>query len=135
MNIDYAVCGVLNLLHQDLDKSLLIYDVICEWSVNFRKRVNTSSTLSIPAGLGLTYAVGKFHLGAHIPDCFHKFSLNFMKGAGQIEGEIIETLWEPLNKVKAMTRAMSKAHRAEIIDALMNDSNWKKTIGIGMPDF
>lgn len=76
-------------------------------------------------------AVGKFHLGAHISECFRKFSLNFIQGAGQADGEILETLWWPLDKVAGATRAMSCHHRREVLDDNMYDSNWKKWIGIG----
>jgi len=41
-------------------------------------------------------AVGKFHLAAHVPSCFAKFSLNFVQGAGQLDGEILETLCQSL---------------------------------------
>jgi hypothetical protein len=76
-------------------------------------------------------AVGKWHLGAHVTECFPKYSLNFVDGIGQIDGEILETLWWPIDKVAGITRAMSKAHRQEVLDDNMYDSNWKKWVGIG----
>jgi hypothetical protein len=81
--------------------------------------------------------VGKWHLGAHVPDCFPKYSLNFVDGIGQVDGEILETLWWPIDKVAGITRAMSKAHRQEVLDDNMYDSNWKKWVGIGefLPNF
>ena len=57
--------------------------------------------------------------------------LNFMKGAGHIDGEIMETLWSGMNKVSGAARSMSKAHRQETLDDYMRDANWKKTVGIG----
>jgi Kyakuja-Dileera-Zisupton transposase len=59
------------------------------------------------------------------------FSLNWIRGIGQIDGEIVETLWWPIDKVANITRAMTKAHRREVLDDVMYDSNWKKWIGIG----
>ena len=53
-----------------------------------------------------------------------------MKGAGHIDGEIMETLWSGMNKVLGASRLMSKAHRQEILDDYMRDANWKKTVGI-----
>ena len=76
-------------------------------------------------------AVGKWHLGAHVTECFPKYSLNFVDGIGQIDGEILETLWWPIDKVAGITRPMSKAHRQEVLDDNMYDSNWKKWVGIG----
>ena len=55
-------------------------------------------------------AVGKFHLAVHVDGCFLKWSLKFMKGAGHIDSEIMETLWSGMNKVLGAARLMSKAH-------------------------
>jgi hypothetical protein len=81
--------------------------------------------------LEITGAVGKWHLAAHIAECFPKFTLNFVEGAGEVDGEILETLWSPLDEVSGLTQAMSVAHHQEVIDANMNDSNWKKIVRIG----
>jgi len=76
-------------------------------------------------------AVGKWHLAAHIPECFPKFTLNFVEGASEVEGEILETLWSGLDEVAGFTQAMSIAHAQEVLDDYMNDSNWRKMIRIG----
>jgi hypothetical protein len=82
---------------------ITIYDVACQWSINFQKRVQENLCLEIPEGIPLIPAVGKWHLGAHIPECFPKYSLNFIDGIGQIDGEILETLWWPIDKVAGIT--------------------------------
>jgi hypothetical protein len=130
MNMDYAICQALNQM-SGMDEALICYDVACQWILNFIDRVRRCPSLSLPEQLKIIAAVGKFHLGAHIDECFPKFSLNFIKGIGQLDGEIIETLWWPIDKVAGMTKAMSSAHRREILDDMMYDSNWKKWIGIG----
>ena len=61
-------------------------------------------------------AVGKFHLADHVNSCFCKWMLNFMKGAGHINGEIMETLWSEMNKISGAARSMSKAHRQDPVD-------------------
>ena len=61
---------------------------------------------------------------AHIPDCFPKYSLNFIDGAGQVEGEILEALWSHLDEVAGLAQAMSIAHHQETVDEYMNDNNW-----------
>lgn len=75
--------------------------------------------------------VGKWHLAAHIPECFPKFTLNFVEGAGEVDGEIMETLWSRLDEIAGFTQAMSIAHAQEVIDDYMNDSNWRKLIRMG----
>ena len=81
--------------------------------------------------MDITGAVGKWHLAAHIPECFSKFSLNFVEGAGQVEGEILETLWSGLDEVSGLAQSMSITHHQEVIDAYMNDSNWHKIVRTG----
>jgi hypothetical protein len=61
-------------------------------------------------------AVDKFHLGAHIPSCFSRFSLNFIHGARQQDGDILETLWTDFSKVSPNARSLSKAHWTEVYD-------------------
>ena len=79
----------------------------------------------------ITGTVGKWHLTAHIPECFLKFTLNFVEGASQVEGEILETLWSGMDEVAGLAQAMSIAHHQEVVDEYMNDSNWRKIVRIG----
>ena len=44
--------------------------------------------------------------------------------------EILKTLWKEFNKVSPSTKPMSAAHRREVCDDFMRDSNWKKLVGI-----
>jgi hypothetical protein len=131
MNMDYSICNALAYKTKPMDSALIIYDVACQWSRHFPERVQGSRFLSLGPITKLTSAVGKFHLAAHVPSCFTKFSLNFIQGAGQLDGEILETLWSEFNKVSSSARSMSKAHRAEVYDDHMRDSNWKKLVGMG----
>jgi hypothetical protein len=128
--MDYSVCQAM--AHTGgVTGVLLIYDIACQWFKNFAKRVGQTPTLHVKKDLNITAAVGKFHLGAHIDSCFALHSLNFVKGAGQIDGEIIETLWAIMNNIAGSTRTMGWAFRQETIDKHMNDSNWLKTVNIG----
>ena len=131
MNMDYSICHALSYGSMGFLDCLVIYDVGCQWNLHFLDRVKKSKFLNIPSDLNVVSAVGKFHINAHVPECFVKYSLNFVEGAGQLDGEILETLWAGLNKVTGSTRAMSKAHRQEVLDDHMRDSNWKKLVGIG----
>ncbi|KAF8816372.1 hypothetical protein BYT27DRAFT_7248439 [Phlegmacium glaucopus] len=58
------------------------------------------------------------------------FATSFMKGAGMVDGEILETLWSTLNSISPSMRTASVAHRSEVLDDHMNDSNWKKIVSI-----
>ena len=131
-NVDYSVCNALNFNSRGLLERLLIYDVNCQYLVHFDDRLqDVSDYLWLDPDIKLLGAVGKFHLADHVDSCFSKWTLNFMQGAGHIDGEIMETLWSGMNKVSGAARAMSTAHRQETLDDYMRDSNWKKTVGIG----
>ena len=114
-----------------LRESLLIYDVYCQYEVNFEKWLRDNSQyLSTNPEIKIIRPIKKFHLADHINSCFSKWALNCMKGARHINGEIMETLWSGMNKVSWAARLMSKAHWQETLDDYMRDSNWKKTVGI-----
>lgn len=87
MNIDYAICGALKYHSVGLPQAPVIYDIGCQWIINFDKRLDQSSHLSISEDIELLVAVEKFHLTAHVRKCFAHYSLNFVHGSGQVDGE------------------------------------------------
>jgi len=130
--VDYSVSNALNFNSHGLEELLLIYDVYCQYGVHFEDRLeDMPQYLSIDPGMKILGAIGKFHLADHVDSCFSKYTLNFMKGAGHIDGETMETLWSGMNKVSGSARSMSKSHRQETLDDYMRDWNWRKTVGIG----
>ncbi|KAG1726916.1 hypothetical protein EDB19DRAFT_1833264 [Suillus lakei] len=62
--------------------------------------------------------------------CFVPHSMvDFQKGK-RIDGEIMETLWAPLNIISPLARGMGTPHRKEVLDYQMNDCNFMKMICI-----
>jgi hypothetical protein len=134
--VDYSVVGGSNYNSAGLRELLVIYDVMCQYLVHFGERLeDVSQYLTLDPEIKVMGAIGKFHLADHVDSCFSKWTLNFMKGAGHIDGEIMETLWSGMNKVSGAARSMSKSNRQETLDDYMRDSNWKKTVGIGKLSF
>ena len=129
--MDYAIVKAMHYNSKGLPEQCIIYDVACQWKINFLDRIEASNALFLPLFVQLLFTVGKFHLGAHITSCFYKHSLNFIPGMGQVDGEIIETLWSGLNHVSNTARAMTKSHRREVLDDYMRDWNFKKLTGCG----
>ena len=127
--MDYIVNWILAYLN-GLRRVLLLYDVMCQYFVHLYERFVKSPHLHMPSGLTILRSIGQFHVHGHVSQCFPRFSLNFMPGAGVQDGEIIETLWNKTNTVADSTRGMSAAHRREVIDDHMNDSNWMKVTRI-----
>lgn len=110
---------------------MVFYDINCQYSVHFRDRVKLTKSLHFPEDVTLVPAIGQFHVHGHKDSCFARYSPSLIPGAGEVEGEIVETLWSNLNDLASSTRGMSIAHRDELLDCHMNDSNFKKMIGIG----
>ena len=125
--MDYSICQALKRFPHHV-QALIIYDICCQWSLHFRQRVSESKFLELFDSLEIIGAVGKWHLAAHNLECFLRFSLNFVKGPGEVDGEILETLWSPLDEVARLTWVMSIPHAQEVIDDHMHDSNWRKII-------
>jgi hypothetical protein len=114
-----------------ISRTLLVYDIMCQWYRNFLKRVNESPYLHVHPDMKIYRGIGDFHVKGHVHECFPRYGLVFIKGAGVIDGEIVETLWSVLNTVSPSTRGATLAHRTELLDDHMNYSNWKKLTGIG----
>lgn len=126
---DYSVVQSI-AQHKGIKHVIVTYDIACQWGIHFQKRVKASKGhLQLPKAT-FTCAVGKFHLGAHVKTCFAKYSLNFLLGAGVLDGEVVETIWPPLNAIAPSTRSMGLSFRQETLDDMMQDINWKKTVAI-----
>lgn len=133
MNMDWSLCEALATTNIGaLVLMLHIYDINCEYWKNLMARIQANDMLSIPENLVLIHAIGQFHIHGHKDECLYRWATNYVPGAGVVDGEVLETLWAVLNTVSAATRTASLAHRTEILDDHMNDSNWKKMLHIGM---
>ena len=80
----------------------------------------------------IIWAVGKWHLEAHVPECHVAFSTNFIHGAGQVDGERLETRWAELDRMAPSTRSMGASHRRDTLDAFLNFGNFEKMVHSGM---
>ena len=106
---------------------LLLYDIACQFFVKFRVRLlEHPEFLSVPENIVIKPGVGLFHVHGHIKECHARYAPTFIRGAGMVDGEVVETLWSSLNHTASSARAMSWYHRQEYLDAHMGDSNWKK---------
>jgi hypothetical protein len=56
--MDYSIFKALNFNMEGIESALISYDVMCQWSVHMRERVNGSNYLNLPDNLDVT-----FHLG------------------------------------------------------------------------
>jgi hypothetical protein len=134
MYVDYSFCQAAKYKTLHGDELLDIqnsYDIGCKWWINFLKRVEGSPKLDWDERRRLIVAVGKWHLASHQRDCFCKFSLNFIIGAGHLDGEIMETIWSQLNDPARRARSMTLAHRLVFLEQHIRDMNFKKMVSMG----
>jgi hypothetical protein len=131
INMDYSLCKALSYNMESIPIALVMYDIMCQYKVHLKERVQRSPELSIPDSLELCTGIGLFHIHGHQDSCLPCFSPSYIPGAKQVDGEIIETLWAPLNNVSWSICGMTLAHCQEVLDAHMNHSNWKKMVRIG----
>jgi len=97
--MDYSLYKALSYNMEDIPVALVIYDIMCQYRVNLRDRVEKSPELYLSNSLELWTGIGLFHIHGHQDSCLPCFSSSYISGAKQVDGEIIEMLWAPLNNV------------------------------------
>ena len=141
-NMDYSLCNAMAYNTRDIHSGLailrflIVYDVACQYNIHFMKRIRESEILSfilLGVFLGhISFAVGKFHLGAHKDECYAEYSLNHKEGAGLDDGEVLERDWSNLNGIVVKYRTASTAARMEGIDNGMQYLNFRKITSGGI---
>ncbi|KAJ3508321.1 hypothetical protein NMY22_g16650 [Coprinellus aureogranulatus] len=132
-NMDYILvtsCLVFGLI---LLKTFIIsYDIACQWSKALYTRlanINKDVPLLRPDSQ-TRFAVPKFHLPAHIPNCQTRFAFMFTPGAGLCDGEAPERGWADSNPLGPSTREMGPGTRRDTIDLNFGDYNWRHIMGL-----
>ena len=93
MNMDYCLSESLKYNFKGIRRVILYYDIMCQYWKNLKKRFDGNPYLTLPEHLEVLRAIGLFHVHGHKDQCFSRFAPSFIKGAGQVDGEILETLW------------------------------------------
>ena len=133
MNIDYAFCEAVDACNfTGITQLISFYDVMCEYIKKLKAQIDRNPFLELLKDITIVPGIGLLHVTEHREQCYPEYASTFIKHAGIFDGEIIETLWSQLNHCSSYTRNATLAHRAEILDDHMNDSNWQKSSNIGM---
>ncbi|KAJ6477518.1 hypothetical protein C8R45DRAFT_1054516 [Mycena sanguinolenta] len=74
---------------------IIMYDIVCQWWVNLRKRLKTlSSMVRIVLVMKLLrFVIPKMHIHSHTLGCQQGLLLNLVPSSAQMDGEGIERLW------------------------------------------
>ena len=126
-NMDFSFLRAITFTHVDPEQGIVFYyGIICQYIIYLLELIGTH----LPFGLVIEAAIGLFHVHAHKDECFFRYALTFIPGAGVVAGEILESLWSSLNSISPTVRTATLAHRAEMLDDHATDSNHKKMLGI-----
>ena len=130
INIDYLIISTLSGIF--LIILFISYDIACQYSKNFRKRMDKLSNEMqvIPTDVQIHWAIPKKHIAVHGSN-HSQYSFNFLAGVGRTYGEGIESSWSHMNPVSTSTREMSPALRHETMNDHWGSWNWQKTLALG----
>ncbi|KAF8589210.1 hypothetical protein K439DRAFT_1333200 [Ramaria rubella] len=129
-NVDYALTQALReAVH--LPFLGFMYDVTCQYIVNIRKCFKQSFPHLVPTLWRILPPIPKMHLQGSKDDCMYAFSLNYLEGAGQTSGKLVETVWHELNDTNGSTIEMNAGHCHDYLDDMYGDWNWNKVQKIG----
>lgn len=112
----------------------LTYDIACQYSKNFARRVANfppSMRLDEIRVVSMKWAIPKKHWRVHGEKNHSQFSLNYLLFSGRTYGEGIETGWSHMNPVSMSTKEMAPAGRREVLDDHWGSWNWQKILGFG----
>ncbi|KAG2098276.1 uncharacterized protein F5147DRAFT_656156 [Suillus discolor] len=73
-----------------------------------RKWIEESPYLDLPWGMDIIPGIGLWHVRGHQDKCYVRYASNFISSATRIDGEIMETLWVPLNIISPSMIRISK---------------------------
>ncbi|KAG2028407.1 hypothetical protein BDR03DRAFT_809500, partial [Suillus americanus] len=119
MNMDYALSQALNYKTNGISHAITFYDINCQYNKYLKDWIASSMYLSIPVGMDIIPGIGLWHVHEHQDSCYVWYASNFIHGTGRIDGEIMETLWAPLNIISPSARGMGTPHCKEVLDYQM----------------
>ncbi|KAJ7779971.1 hypothetical protein B0H16DRAFT_1299968 [Mycena metata] len=126
-NMDYIFASILR--HSDARlRKVVSYDIVCQWWKYLKERLQAlPPLLRLNLALNLMrFVIPKMHINAHILACRLLFSLNYLAGAGQTDGEGIERPWANIGGVATSTREQGPGFRRDTLDCHWNYWNWLK---------
>jgi len=78
--MDYSIFKALNFNMSGIKAALICYNVMCQWSIHMKDRVNGNRHLKIPDGLELRLGISLFHIHGYQDSCLARYSPSFIEG-------------------------------------------------------
>ncbi|KAJ7642651.1 hypothetical protein DFH06DRAFT_999477, partial [Mycena polygramma] len=131
-NMDWIFAALMRWIDPRLFK-VISYDIVCQWWKHLRGRLMVLPPIvRLEIILAITrFVIPKMHIHSHTVACQLLFSLNFLLGVGETDGEGIERPWANIGGVTTSTREMGPGSRRDTLDCHWAFWNWCKLIGIG----
>lgn len=127
-NVDFVIFSALMTLN--VYRIVLTYDIACQWSKKFRKRLEEfPPEMHIPDTTIVDVAVPGWHINGHGETCRNNYNLSYMDGVGRTIGEDVETTWAGTNPLAPSVREMGPAARHDTLNDHWNGWNFRKIVG------
>jgi hypothetical protein len=129
--MDYVLLSTL--LGITIAMLVVSYDVACQWSINFARRLAVfpvAMQFEI-SDVFFTTVIPKFHILGHGKQCQSTWSLNFRRWMGRTDGEGVEREWSHINPVALSTKVMGPGSRHDTLDDHWGAWNWRKVVTMG----
>ena len=126
--MDYIILS--SLADIQLSRVVLSYDIGCQWSKNFSRRMkNFPDDLQLDSKVELEIGIPTWHVNGHGDDCKANYSLSYMHGVGRTCGEDVETTWAQTNSLGTSIREMGPGARHETLNDQWSGLNFRKIVG------
>jgi len=129
--MDYMVlCALFGIT---LTRIVISYDIGCQWSKKFSKRMEEyPENMKLAPDTKLEIGIPNWHVNGHGAFCRNNYSLNYKKGVGKTSGEDVEITWSHTNSLAPATREMGPGARRETLNDHWNGWNFCKLVGLRM---
>ncbi|KAJ7605332.1 hypothetical protein FB45DRAFT_1042460 [Roridomyces roridus] len=130
-NTDWVFASILRHLDPRIRK-IVSYDIVCQWAVYVIERLKELPPLMRLSMLLhlFRFVIPKMHIRGHTVDCQVWYSLNYVPGSGQTDGEGIERPWANIGGIATSTRVSGPGARHDALDCHWSFWNWLKTVGL-----
>ena len=109
------------------------YDITCQWLLNLINRIREyppEYQVDLPAQLLMHWAIGKLHWYSHKQEGHSQYSLNWMPGVDQSDGEGIECRWWDIQPIANSMKLMGPGARQAFLNDHWGYVNWRKTVNL-----
>ncbi|KAF8139331.1 hypothetical protein K438DRAFT_1996130 [Mycena galopus ATCC 62051] len=130
-NMDYITGSILRVHDIRLAK-VWCYDIVCQWWQWVMERLKELPPL-VHCEIFLhlfVFVIPKMHIKGHTLPCGVAYSLNYVPGSGQTDGEGIKRPWSNIGGIASSTRIMGPGARHDTIDDHWSHWNWQKLISL-----